>query len=88
MNDNRGGGLQLMSHGDPSLMLSYCREYWDGDSITPLTPEDRKEVLDVHQRWELEDFDVIAFGYTPVPFTLQVCTVEALRCDTVSYMTI
>ena len=42
--DSRGGGLQLMSQGDPSLMLTYCREYWDGDSIAPLTASDRKEV--------------------------------------------
>eukprot|EP01041_Mallomonas_annulata_P005454 gene5454-10961_t len=59
-----------MSHGDPALLLSYCREYWDGDSITPLTAEDRKEVLGVYQRWDLEDFDVVAFGYTPVPYIL------------------
>lgn len=42
--DDRGGGLQLMSNGDPALILSYCREYWDGASITHLSPADRKEV--------------------------------------------
>jgi hypothetical protein len=42
--DSRGGGLQLMSNGDPALILSYCREYWDGASITHLSSADRKEV--------------------------------------------
>jgi hypothetical protein len=28
--DARGGGLQMMSQGDPPLILSYCKEYWDG----------------------------------------------------------
>jgi hypothetical protein len=42
--DARGGGQQLMSHGDPALILSYCREYWDGAHITHLSSADRKEV--------------------------------------------
>jgi hypothetical protein len=69
--DQRGGGLQMMSQGDPSLLLNYCREYWDGSSITPLSSNDRKEVLSVYNRWDLEDFDVVAFAYTPVPGHLQ-----------------
>jgi hypothetical protein len=58
--DARGGGLQLMSHGmlklcvryaiifflgEPPLILSYCREYWDGEHITHLSAADRKEVI-------------------------------------------
>eukprot|EP01031_Cornospumella_fuschlensis_P037050 gene37050-44964_t len=33
------GGLQMMSLGDPTLILNYCREYWDGStcSIAPLS---------------------------------------------------
>ena len=34
----------FQSTGDPSLLLNYCREYWDGCSITPLTSSDRQEV--------------------------------------------
>lgn len=63
------GGLQMMSLGDPMLILNYCREYWDGStcSITPLSAVDRHEVLNVYDRWRLEDFDVVAFCYTPMP---------------------
>ena len=74
--DVRGGGLQLMSQGDPSLILNYCREYWDGSNITPLSSTDRQEVLKVYDRWDLEDFDVVAFSYTPVPFYLQKNIIE------------
>jgi hypothetical protein len=67
--DGRGGGLQMMSCGDPSLILNYCKEYWDGNtkSITPLNANDRAEVLSVYERWKLEDFDVVAFSYSPMP---------------------
>jgi len=68
--DSRKGGLQLMSHGYPPLLLSYCREYWDGANISPLTSEDRNQILGVYERWDLEDFDVVALAYSPVPITL------------------
>jgi hypothetical protein len=37
-----------------------------GASIAPLTEADRKEVMSIYERWDLEDFDVCAFAYTPV----------------------
>jgi hypothetical protein len=73
-----------MSNGHPPLLLSYCRqailstlltsrrEYWDGTNISPLTNEDRNQLLSVYERWDLEDFDVVAFGYTPVPMAVKV----------------
>lgn len=70
VDDNRGGAMQLMSHGAPPLILSYCREYWDGAHITHISSADRKEILDVYSRWTLEDFDVVAFGYSPLPISL------------------
>lgn len=59
----------MMCLGDPSLVLNYCREYWDGStrSITPLSSADRAEVLQVYERWRLEDFEVVAFCYSPLP---------------------
>jgi len=75
--DSRGGGLQMMSQGDPALILNYCREYWDGSNITPFSSLDRKEVFSVYERWEMEDFDVIAFAYSPVPSSLKNLIVSA-----------
>ena len=37
-----------------------------GLSIAPLSASDRKEVMSISHRWFLEDFDVVAFAYTPV----------------------
>ncbi len=84
---NIGGSLQLMSLGDPSLILHYCREYWDGStcSIIPLSPADRLEVLNVYERWRLEDFDVVAFSYSPMPVTqLQYLTEQVPAIPTSS----
>ena len=75
--DGRGGALQLMSQGDPALILNYCREYWDGSSITPFSATDRQEVLAAYERWAIEDFDVVAFSYAPVPSALQPLIVRA-----------
>eukprot|EP01040_Poterioochromonas_malhamensis_P017861 gene17861-20667_t len=63
------GGFQMIGVGDPALVLSYCKEYWDGNTrtITPLSPADRDEILQFYERWRLEDFEVVAFAYTPVP---------------------
>jgi hypothetical protein len=71
LEDCTKGSLQLMSHGFPPLLMSYCREYWDGSNISPLTDSDRKELMTIFERWDLEDFDVVAFGYSPVPVTVK-----------------
>ena len=65
------GSVQLMTHGSPPLLMSYCREYWDGSNISPLTNTDRKELMGIFERWDLEDFDVVAFGYAPVPVAIK-----------------
>ena len=75
--DPRGGGLQIMSQGNPALVLNYSKEYWDGSNITPLTAADRTEALKVYNRWDLEDYDVVGFSYTPVPFYLHNTIIEA-----------
>ena len=75
--DSRSGGLQMMSHGDPALLLSYCKEHWDGTNISPLSPSDRKEIMSIYERWDLEDFDVVAFAYTPVHNNLTPVILQA-----------
>lgn len=69
--DGRTRQLQMMMHGSPIVMLNYCREYWDGANITSFDDAIKKEVLNVYNRWHLEDFDVVAFGYAPVPYEAQ-----------------
>ena len=54
--DIRNKNLQMLSQGDPALILHYCNEYWDGCSIVPFISADRKEILSVYDRWRLEDY--------------------------------
>ena len=35
--DARSEGLQMLSQGDPTLIMHYCSEYWDGVSISPFS---------------------------------------------------
>ncbi|CAB1120291.1 unnamed protein product [Ectocarpus sp. CCAP 1310/34] len=56
--------------GNPSIVLGMCRDYWDGSAISNLPATLRKTILDMHQQWSLEDLDVVAFAYVPVPYTV------------------
>ena len=66
--DERINALQMLTQGNPSLLLEYCLDFWDGESISPMKVDDRRAILDMYQQWTLEDFDVVAFAYTPVPY--------------------
>jgi hypothetical protein len=79
--DTRSGGLQMMSQGDPALILHYCSDYWDGKSIAPFTSNDRTEILSVYDRWNLEDFDVVAFAYTPISVDLRKRILQSQNID-------
>jgi hypothetical protein len=62
-----------------SIHLFIYREYWDGANISPLTVSDRNQLLGVYERWDIEDFDVVALAYSPVPITLLVrCHLQTL----------
>lgn len=65
--DRRNGGLHLLSKGNPSLVLPICHDFWDGRVLNSLNVGDRHVILERHQQWVLEDFDVVALCYTPVP---------------------
>ncbi|TDH70908.1 hypothetical protein CCR75_002927 [Bremia lactucae] len=65
--DKRSHRHQLLSRGHPTVVLAHCSEYWDGKSICPLTSEKQRAILDMYNQWRVEDLDVIAFSYVPVP---------------------
>lgn len=58
--------LQLMSSGDPALILSHSVDAWDGHSLAPLSPTVRQKLLEINQQWRHQDLRCIAFAYTPV----------------------
>jgi len=59
--------LHMFSFGDPVMIASCCTEHWSGESIWPLRSEDRGALLQIDSRWAAEEFDGIAFAYTPIP---------------------
>ena len=47
---------------------------------------DRKEILSVYDRWHLEDFDVVAFAYTPISIELRRRVLEAYSETTENFL--
>ncbi len=55
------------------MVTELCTDSWHGEKLTisPLSSNDRKSILDTSQNWYLSDLDVLAFSYAPVPYTLE-----------------
>lgn len=87
--DKRTTSFQLLTVGDPVTVSDVCNEAWQGEisTILPLSPIDRKAILDTSINWKLGDLDVAAFSYAPVPHTREQSlisnnqkTVSSLLC--------
>ncbi|XP_044272389.1 transmembrane protein 94 isoform X2 [Tribolium madens] len=59
------GSMQLLSEGTADIILDSCVDYWDGHDLCPLTPSDRKKILDFYQRSSLTAY-CTAFAYRPL----------------------
>lgn len=71
--DSRSNSNQLLTVGDPDVVLSLCNEAWQGEASTilPLTLKDRQTIADTSRDWKLGDLDVVAFSYAPLPHTFK-----------------
>ena len=67
--DNRSGAYQLLTVGDARVITDFCSDAWQGgiSTITPLSASNRKEIHETCKSWELEDLDITAFSYAPIP---------------------
>ena len=67
--DNRSGAHQLLTIGDSRVVSDFCTVSWQGgiSTISPLSPADRREILENAKNWNLADLDVTAFSYAPIP---------------------
>ena len=63
----------MLSVGEAELAINKCSQLWEGETSTifPLSPIDRKAVLDTARNWILEDLSVVAFTYAPIPYTFE-----------------
>ncbi|KAG5184875.1 hypothetical protein JKP88DRAFT_162887, partial [Tribonema minus] len=51
--DRRTRALQLLSVGNPSLLLTMCADYWDGSTISAIPAALKSAILDMYQQWSL-----------------------------------
>lgn len=67
--DNRSGANQLLTLGQPNVIIDFCTESWQGEisTIIPLSSSDRKDIIESTKSWKLADLDVTAFSYAPLP---------------------
>ena len=59
--------LQLMTEGDPLMILAHCSEYWDGDRIRQLMPKNRDSLMEFYNVSINQGMQVIALTYRPIP---------------------
>lgn len=71
--DSRSNAYQLLTAGDPHVVTTLCHEAWQGENSTilPLASVDRANILETSRSWKLADLDVMAFSYSPVPYTVE-----------------
>ena len=59
----------LFSRGDPHMLLQFCGDYWNGNSVSPISHELRSNIFqavkDIARQWTLNDLDAIGFAYKP-----------------------
>ncbi|XP_034126448.1 transmembrane protein 94 isoform X2 [Drosophila guanche] len=65
MRENPGGYLSLFTQGTADIILDCCDDFWDGQDLHPLSPQDRKRALDFYQRSALTSY-CTAFAYRPL----------------------
>ncbi|XP_059059212.1 transmembrane protein 94 isoform X1 [Achroia grisella] len=57
--------LQMLSQGTADIVLDSCVDYWNGRDLTPISPSDRKKIIDFYQRNSLTAY-CTAFAYKPL----------------------
>lgn len=65
MREKISGSCQLLSQGTADILLACCTEFWDGGDLIPLTPTERKKILDFYHRSSIGSY-CMAFSYCPV----------------------
>ncbi|XP_060605817.1 transmembrane protein 94-like [Ruditapes philippinarum] len=69
------GSCQLLTQGTADIVLSCCTDFWDGQDLTPLTPTERKKILDFYHRTSIGSY-CTAFSYCPVRQSMSGSSVD------------
>ncbi|RKP25346.1 hypothetical protein SYNPS1DRAFT_28921 [Syncephalis pseudoplumigaleata] len=60
------GTFQLLSEGEPAMLLACCADYWDGQGLVPMNEEMLRRLMDFQQTAIINDLACIAFAYRPM----------------------
>ncbi|CAK1546990.1 unnamed protein product [Leptosia nina] len=55
----------MLTQGTADIVLDSCVDYWNGKDLTPISPSDRKKIIDFYQRNSLTAY-CTAFAYKPI----------------------
>lgn len=83
MKEATNGSLQLLTQGTADIILDCCDDFWDGQDLKPLRPQDRKRAQDFYQRNALTAY-CTAFAYRPLRHG--VCGALAGSQENVAYL--
>jgi hypothetical protein len=61
--------FQLLSEGEPGIILACCADYWDGQCLMPMNEEMTRRLMDFQQTAMMNDLACIAFAYRPMTLT-------------------
>ncbi|CAG8462820.1 12166_t:CDS:10 [Ambispora leptoticha] len=60
------GTYQLLSDGHVEIILDNCSDYWDGESLQPMTEGLEKKIYDFYENAIINDMQCIAYAYRPI----------------------
>ncbi|XP_031627987.1 transmembrane protein 94 isoform X2 [Contarinia nasturtii] len=63
--DLQSNSLQMLTQGTADIVLDCCDDFWDGQDLRPLGPQERKRAQDFYQRNALTSY-CTAFAYRPL----------------------
>ncbi|KAI9596057.1 hypothetical protein BDF19DRAFT_439502 [Syncephalis fuscata] len=67
--ETENGTFQLLSEGDPGILLTCCADYWDGQCLAPISEDMLRKLMDFQQTAIMNDLACIAFAYRPMQST-------------------
>lgn len=62
----KDGRCQVVSQGNPRVVLQNCVDYWDGENLVRLSDEDRQRINTLLLQWTADDLTCIGMSYQPL----------------------
>jgi len=66
LEDTSNKSFQMMTEGNPEVILDFCTSYWNGTEIRRLDEDERKKVLTFYNNAKKHDIQCVALAYAPL----------------------